>query len=174
MAHPTPPITRQIGVAALFLVAVTAVAALGSIATIPHTDGWYASVNKVPWSPPNAVFGPAWTALYALIAIAGFLIWRAGYAAAGQPSRAQHQLRLFAVQLVLNGLWTPLFFASFPLVGAIAWWAALVVIVALIVVVIRLIAITMPISRPAAWMFVPYLLWLIFAASLNAGIIVLN
>lgn len=174
MTHKAPPLPRQIGVAALLLAIVAAIAFLGSLATMPNTDGWYANATRVPWSPPNAVFGPAWTVLYVMIAVSGFLIWRAGFAQPGSPNRAKQQLRLYAVQLVLNGLWTPIFFAGYPLVGEVAWWAALVVIVALIFAVIRLIVVTMPLSKVAAWMLVPYLLWLVFATSLNAGIIVLN
>lgn len=174
MANPAPAAGRQIGVAALLLAVVTVIAALGSLATIPNTDGWYASVAKVPWNPPDAVFGPAWSVLYVMIAAAGFLIWRAGYAGTGRRNRARQQLRLYAAQLVLNGLWTPIFFAGFPVVGEAAWWIALVVILALIATVLWLIASATRVSWPAALLLVPYLLWLVFASTLNAGIIVLN
>lgn len=174
MSKSTPSVARQIGVFAMLLAVVTAIATLGSLATIPNTEGWYASAAKVPWNPPSSVFGPAWTVLYVLIAIAGYLIWRAGFAGQGRPNRANRVLQIYAVQLVLNGLWTPIFFAGFPLVGAAAWWVALVVIVALILTVIWLIAAAWPHSRPAALMFVPYLLWLVFASTLNLGIIILN
>lgn len=174
MANPAPAAGRQIGVAALLLVVVAAIAALGSLATVPNTDGWYASVAKVPWNPPDAVFGPAWSVLYVMIAAVGFLIWRAGYAGQGKPNRARRVLQIYAVQLVLNGLWTPIFFGGYPLVGEPAWWLALGVIIALIATVVQLTRAAARHSSLAAWLLVPYLLWLLFAASLNAGIIVLN
>lgn len=170
----TPSVTRQVGIAVLLLAIVVAIAGAGSAVTISNVDGWYAGITKVPWNPPNEVFGPAWSVLYAMIALAGFALWRKGYAGKEQPNEARYELRLYAVQLVLNGLWTPIFFGGYPLVGAIAWWAALVVIVALVVTVVWLITVTMRRSKLAAWLLVPYGLWLLFATSLNVGIIALN
>lgn len=168
-----PTIPRQLLMGALFVVIVAAVALLGSLATIPNTDGgWYDDAEKVPWSPPNEVFGPAWTTLYALIAVAGFLIWRAGHTA--ESNRARRTLALFGVQMVLNLAWTPVFFAGFPLVGRPAWWAALVVILLLTASVVVLIVSAWRWSKVAALLLVPYVGWLLFASSLNAGIIALN
>ncbi|MGO1770107.1 MAG: TspO/MBR family protein [Microbacterium sp.] len=168
-----PTIPRQILMGAVFLAIVAAVALLGSLATIPNTDGgWYDDAETVPWSPPNGVFGPAWTTLYALIAIAGFLIWRAGHTA--ESNRARPALILFGVQMVLNLAWTPVFFAGYPIVGEPAWWAALVVILLLMAAVIMLIVSARRWSKVAAWLLVPYLGWLLFASTLNAGVIALN
>jgi len=169
-----PSVGRQILMAALFLGLSAAVAVMGSLASAPNTDGWYEDAVKVPWSPPNWLFGPAWTVLYVVIAIVGFLVWRAGYAGGEAPNRAQRALTIFAVQLVLNLAWTPVFFAGYPLFGASAWWAGMVVIVLLMAAVVALIIATARWSRAAAWMLVPYLGWLLFASTLNAGIIVLN
>lgn len=168
-----PTTLRQVIVAIAFVVIIAAVAFGGSLASTGNVDGWYANAEKVPWDPPNSVFGPVWTLLYALIALAGFLIWRSGFRMGG-PNAARSALRLFVVQLVLNSLWTPAFFAGYPVFGAAAWWVAAVIIIALIVVVIALAIAAAKWSRIASWIMVPYLLWLCFATSLNIGIIVLN
>lgn len=169
----SPRVARQIVVAIVLLAAVALIAFLGSMATLPNTDGWYATVAKVPWNPPNWVFGPAWSILYILIALAGWLIWRGGWRAEGTHA-ARPALTAYVIQLVLNALWTPVFFAGYPLVGESAWWIALAVILLLIVSVIWLIASARRTSQLAAWALVPYLVWLVFASSLNVGIIVLN
>jgi benzodiazapine receptor len=169
-----PSTGRQVGAAVGFLGIVAAVAFLGSLATTPNTDGWYADVERVAWSPPNAVFGPAWTLLYFLIAVAGFLIWRAGFSGSAQKNRARGALVLFVIQLVLNFAWSPIFFAGYPMFGEPAWWLAMAVILVLIGFVIALIAVGRRSSKAAAWLLLPYLAWLIFASTLNAGIIYLN
>ncbi|MFC5337128.1 TspO/MBR family protein [Leucobacter denitrificans] len=173
-AGPAPVgVGRQILAGVLFLVAVALIAFLGSLATMPNTEGWYAEATKAPWSPPNSVFGPVWSVLYVLIALAGWLIWRAGYRVGG-PNAARRTLALYVVQLVLNGLWTPVFFAGYPLIGDIAWWIALAIILALIISVIWLAVAAVKWSQAAMWIMIPYLLWLMFATSLNLAIIVLN
>lgn len=169
-----PTVLRQVAVAVGLLIAVAAVAFFGSLATAPNVDGWYADAAKVPWNPPGAVFGPVWSVLYLMIALAGLLIWRAGYRGPGIPNSARAALRLFVLQLVLNAAWTPLFFAGYPVAGAIAWWAALVVIVALMASVVLLMRAAGGHSRIASWLLLPYLLWLLYATTLNVGIIVLN
>ena len=168
-----PSVARQIVMGVVFLAAVALIAFLGSLVTMQNTEGWYAEVTKVPWDPPNAVFSPVWTVLYVLIALAGWLLWRRGYSE-GRHNAARHPLTIYVIQLVLNGLWTPVFFGGYPLIGEPAWWIALVIIVLLIVTVIWLAATAAPFSKLAAWIMVPYSLWLLFASTLNAGIIVLN
>ncbi len=159
--------------AAILLAAVALIAFLGSLASASNVDGWYASAAKVPWDPPNSLFGPVWSALYLMIALAGWLIWRNGYRE-NRPNAAGKQLRIYAMQLVFNALWTPVFFAGYPAIGEAAWWIALIIIVALIVSVIWLAGAAARWSRIAAWIMVPYLLWLLFATTLNIGIIALN
>ncbi|WP_449281304.1 TspO/MBR family protein [Leucobacter sp.] len=168
-----PSIARQTVALSAFIAIVALVAFLGSLASSSNVDGWYAGVEKVPWDPPNAVFGPVWSVLYLLIALAGWLIWRAGYRP-GRPNAARGALTWFIVQLALNGLWTPAFFAAYPVLGEPAWWVALAVIVALIGAVVALALAARPWSRIAAWLMVPYLAWLVFATTLNIGIIALN
>ncbi|WP_336651442.1 MULTISPECIES: TspO/MBR family protein [unclassified Leucobacter] len=172
-AVPRPTVARQIAVGVAMLAAVALVAWGGSLASITNIDGWYAEAHKAPWSPPNAVFGPVWSVLYALIALAGWLIWRSG-ARSDAPNAAPGVLRLFVTQLVLNALWTPVFFAGYPLMGAAAWWVALAIMVALMASVILLGITAAPLSRIASWIMIPYLLWLIFATSLNVAVIALN
>ncbi|GAA2103487.1 TspO/MBR family protein [Brevibacterium salitolerans] len=166
------PASRQAFVAVGLLVVVTAIAVLGSLATVPNVRGWYAEAEKVAWNPPGWVFGPAWSLLYLMIALAGFLLWRAGRTRALPPD---HGLRTaYVAQLALNVLWTPVFFAGYPLIGATAWWIAMGVLLALIISVAVLIPLAARRSRTSAALLAPYLLWLLFAATLNAGIIALN
>ena len=168
-----PSARRQIIVGAGLLVVVAVIAFLGSLATMPNTDGWYAEAQKAAWSPPNAVFGPVWSVLYFLIAVAGWLVWKNGYRE-GRSNAAKKPLIIYTAQLVLNFLWTPVFFAGYPLIGEPAWWVALAIILALIVTVVWLAVSAAPWSKTAAWIMAPYLLWLMFATSLNVAIIALN
>ncbi|NLA64371.1 MAG: tryptophan-rich sensory protein [Leucobacter sp.] len=169
-----PALARQVVVLVALLITVAAIAVSGSRSTMQHTEGWYQDVEKVPWSPPNAVFGPAWSLLYVLIAVAGFLIWRSGHIGVGHANRARGTLWLYVVQLLLNFAWTPVFFSGYPMFGEVAWWAALAIMLVLIVTVIWLIAAATRWSKTAAVLLVPYLGWLIFASTLNAGIVALN
>jgi benzodiazapine receptor len=149
-----------------FLAISAAVAGLGTIATLYNVDGWYADAEKAPWSPPNALFGPVWSVLYVLMSVAAWLVWRRH-----PTSKA---LTLYVIQLVLNAIWTPVFFGLYPAIGAPALWIALAIIVALDVVVLLTIASFWRESRPAAVLLVPYIAWLLFATTLNAAVAVLN
>lgn len=169
-----PSLKRQVSIGLFILVIVFLVALAGSLATIPNVDGWYRSVQKVAWNPPNELFGPAWSVLYFAMAVAGFLIWRAGYRDDGEPNMAKNVLRVFALQLTLNAIWTPLFFAGYPLIGTVAWYLALVDMAVLIVVVAWLIKLSWRWSKTAALLLFPYLLWITFASTLNLGVIMLN
>ncbi|HYE33445.1 MAG TPA: TspO/MBR family protein [Methylomirabilota bacterium] len=117
---------------------------------------WYASLRKPSWNPPSWVFGPVWTALYTLMAVAAWLVWRQGGFAAQRPA-----LTIFVVQLALNAAWTPLFFG-------LHWMGvAFTEIVLLWVAIGATIVAFHPVSRAAAWLLVPYLAWVSFAAALN-------
>lgn len=120
-----PSLARKLAIAFLLLAAVALIAVSGSAATFSEVDGWYAGAQKAPWSPPNWVFGPVWSVLYPIIALSGWLVWRAGFRAQ-RKNAATGLLALYAAQLVLNGLWTPVFFAGYPVAGPAAWWAAFV------------------------------------------------
>jgi tryptophan-rich sensory protein len=145
----------------LFLGASALVAGLGGLATAKHVNGWYATADTAPWSPPNWVFGPVWTFLYAAMAVAAWLVWRSH----AEGSRAA--LTAYGVQLVLNLLWTPVFFALYPVLGTAALWIAFGIIVALAVAVAVTVVLFGPISRTAGLLMLPYLSWVVFASSLN-------
>ena len=158
---------------ALVLVAFLAisfgVAALGSLSTIQNVDGWYATAEKASWNPPNAIFGPVWTLLYALMSVAAWLVWRERKRVDVRPA-----LTVYVVQLVLNALWTPVFFGLFPAIGGPALWIALAIILALDVLVLLTMLRFWPVRKAAAWMLVPYWAWVLFATTLNAALAVLN
>ena len=128
-----------------------------------NTTGWYASLAKPSWTPPNWVFGPVWTALYANMAVAAWLVWRR------RPrKRVGWALGLFSLQLILNIAWTPVFFGlqrpGLALVDILLLWLA----IGMTVVAFHGI-------RPlAGWLLIPYLLWVSFAAALNMAIWSLN
>ena len=136
----------------------------GSIINARAIPTWYAFINKPSFAPPNWVFAPVWTALYVMMGVALFLIWRKGM---GTPG-VKVALAAFLIQLVLNGLWTPAFFGlRSPLAGLfviLLMWAAI------LVTMVRFF----PISRPAALLLIPYLAWVSFAALLNAYLYALN
>jgi tryptophan-rich sensory protein len=144
-----------------FLAASALVAGLGGLATTNNVNGWYATADKAPWSPPNWVFGPVWTLLYTAMAVAAWLVWRR------RSDETRPALTAYAVQLVLNLLWTPVFFGLYPVLGTSALWIAFGVIVALAAAVAVTILYFGPISRTAGLLLLPYLSWVVFAASLN-------
>jgi benzodiazapine receptor len=153
----------------VFLAIAYAVAAFGALTTIGAVNGWYARSPHVVWTPPNAAFGPVWAALYTLIAISGWIVWRHR-----SDRRASVALPLFVVQLVLNSLWTPVFFGGYGLIGGPALWLALIVILALDLAVAATIAAFWPVSRVAALLLLPYLVWILYASTLNWGDAALN
>ena len=147
---------------AAFGLAAAAAAVTGSLAAISAADRYGALVQPA-WAPPTWLFGPVWTLLYATIAVAGWLVWRKdGW------TGARTALTVFAVQLVLNALWTPLFF------GAGLFGVAFVEIVLLWLSIVATIVLFARHSRPAAGLLVPYLAWVTFASALNLAIWLLN
>ena len=134
---------------------------------IPFTDsepgGWYDQLDKASFHPDQAVFGPVWTTLYAIIGVAAWLVWRHRPG----PERTA-ALVLFGVQLVLNALWTPIFF------GLERPTVALVEIGVLVVAVVATIRAFFAVDRLAAVLLLPYFGWIAFATLLNASIVALN
>jgi tryptophan-rich sensory protein len=129
--------------------------AIGAIASA-NAPQFYSTLEKPAWAPPAALFGPVWTFLYICMAVAAWLVWRVrGWAG------ARAALALFVAQLVLNALWSWLFFAWHR--GALAF-ADIVLMLALIVATMFAFA---RIHRPAAWLLLPYLAWVSFATALN-------
>lgn len=137
---------------------------IGSFFTAPSVATWYQTLARPALNPPAWVFGPVWITLYALMGIAAFLVWRTGIS----HMRVKSALAIFAVQLVLNTLWSIIFFGLHSPGGALIDIAAL-----WIAIVLTIIAFA-KISRPAAWLLVPYLAWVSFATYLNYAIWVLN
>jgi translocator protein len=159
--HPTKPRTgAQSWLGLVVIGAAVAVASIvGGIAASNASDQ-YGQLQQPSWAPPSWLFGPVWTVLYIMIAISGWLVWKkVGFDAA---------MAVFTAQLVLNALWTPLFF------GADMFGLAFAEIVALWVLIVATIYLFSKVSRPAAGLLVPYLLWVTFASALNFAIWQLN
>jgi tryptophan-rich sensory protein len=151
----------QVVALAVFLGASAVVAWLGAFATVTNVNGWYVTAAKAPWTPPNAVFGPVWTALYTAMAVAAWLVWRR------QVPESRPALVTYGIQLALNLLWTPVFFSLYPALGTAALWLAFAIILALIVAVTFTVLRFGPISRAAGLLLLPYVTWIVFASSLN-------
>jgi translocator protein len=164
-----PGVGRSILALVLFLAIAFAVAAFGSLATFQNVDGWYADADKAFWTPPNVVFGPVWTVLYTLMSVAAWLVWRRP----ASPER-RRALTVYIAQLVLNAIWTPVFFGLYPVVGPPALWAALAIIVALDVMVLVTMLRFWPVRRVAAVVLIPYWAWVLYATTLNAALAVMN
>ena len=145
--------------AVLFAGTTFAAAAIGAVATASGQD-WYDRLDKPSYTPPDATFGIVWTILYVLIAVAGWLTWRA--TDDPRPTVA------WAVQMALNLVWTSVFF------GLEAPWPGVVVIVALIAAIVITIVLARGVAPVGALLLVPYLLWVCFATALNVGVAVLN
>lgn len=140
-----------------FLVLVALAASTGALF---KPGPFYAALTKPEWTPPPEVFAPVWTVLYVMIALAGWIVWRAqGFGAA---------LWIWIVQLVVNAGWTWLMFGrkqiDFALIDIAALW----------VLVLGFIIVAWPVRRSASLLFVPYFLWISFAAALNFALLQLN
>jgi len=143
---------------------------IGSIFTAPAVQSsWYAEIVKPALNPPSWVFGPVWTTLFALMGIAAFLVW-SSYAKSTKDKKKgiRVALILFGVQLVLNTLWSIIFF------GLHSPGGALIEIVFLWLAILATIIAFAKISKPAAWLLVPYIAWVSFAMYLNYAIWALN
>ena len=133
------------------LILVTFCAPLAGMFSLP--GAWYAALHKPEWNPPPWIFGPVWTLLYLLMAVAAWLVWK--------RDGCQRPLRLYFIQLALNAAWTPIFFGAHEL----GW--ALVEIIALWIAILLTMFSFHRVSKPAGWMLVPYLAWVTFATYLN-------
>jgi len=141
-----------------------AIGALGSFFTIPGVKGWYQTINKPAWNPPNWIFAPVWTTLYVLMGIALYLVWKSG-----NSNKAKTiPLSFFTMQLGLNFLWSFIFFNQHQ----IGW--ALVDIILLWVFILLTIFSFSNINKTASWLLVPYIVWVSFAMILNYTIWQLN
>jgi tryptophan-rich sensory protein len=130
---------------------------IGSVFTASSVSTWYAALRKPSFTPPGWVFGPVWISLYALMGIAAYLVWRNGL----NQREVRIALSLFVAQLILNALWSAMFFGfRSPLAG-------LVDISALWVLIVLTIFYFLRVSTTAGLLLVPYIVWVSFAAVLN-------
>ena len=147
----------------LFVLLCLIVQVVGSFWTKEGLFTWYPMIAKPSWTPPNWLFGPVWTILYIMIAIAGFLIYRSK-----KGEKRSQALLFYGIQLSLNFLWSFLFFSlQSPLLG-------LIDISLLALFIILTILYTWKVKRSASILLIPYFLWVLYAAGLNASIWFLN
>lgn len=136
---------------------------IGSVFTAPNIQGWYAGLAKPWFNPPNWVFAPAWTTLFILMGLALFLVWEKGRDnIRGRPGQ------VFGVQLVLNVLWSVLFF------GLQSPGLALIEIVILWVAIAFNIVVFWRVRKASGYLLLPYIAWVSFAAVLNLWVFLLN
>lgn len=150
----------SIAVAALFVVIT------GGVGTALSTIGpWYWKLNKPSWNPPDWLFGPAWTLIYAFTASAAVIAWNSAQATGAERSKL---LIAVVVNVALNIAWSALFFhmrrPDWALIEVVALWLS----------ILALVLLARPMSRAASWLFVPYLAWVSFASLLNQRIVALN
>jgi len=149
-----------------FVIACEIIGALGSIFTIPNIPVWYASLTKPFFSPPNWLFAPAWTILFLLMGIALYLIWESK----GKKVVQERKIALswFTIQFALNVLWSFLFFgmqsAFLGFVGIVFLWFSIIITILSFYKV----------NKKAAYLLIPYILWVSFATILNYSIMILN
>ena len=137
---------------------------LESLVTRPEIATWYAFLTKPSWTPPAVAFSIVWTALYILMAISFWKIWET------EPLSAARSKAMvwFLVQLALNAAWSPVFF------GWHDTKTALVIIVALLIAISATIVSTSRVDWVAAWLLAPYLVWVAYATTINAGVVAMN
>ncbi len=141
-----------------------AVAFIGSAFTLSSIPTWYAQLNKPFFSPPNWIFGPVWTILYFLMGISLFIIWTKDL----KNKNKDRAIKTFILQLILNLLWSLVFFGLHqPLL-------ALMTIILLWISIFMTIKYFYKISKSAAYLLVPYIVWVSFASILNLAIFFLN
>lgn len=151
---------QKLAASVLFTVGI---GSLGGIFTISEIPGWYAGLQKPSFNPPNWVFGPVWSILYLMMGISCYLVWKQSRSVVRNVA-----LTLFVIQFLLNFCWSILFFNQ-HLIDA-----ALLEIVLMWLFILLTIVWFARLSKPAAWLLVPYLCWVSFATVLTAAIWKLN
>lgn len=146
------------------IVIAQAAGLIGSFFTVPAIDGWYKELIRPEFSPPNWIFAPVWTTLFLLMGIAVFLVWKEGLNQRG----VKVALSLFITQLVLNILWSIIFFGAHA-----PGWALAEIVLLWLAILVTLFSFW-KISRTAGALMLPYLLWVTFATYLNYSIFTLN
>jgi benzodiazapine receptor len=155
---------RRLGTYLAWIAVSELAGVLGAFATRAAIPTWYAALSKPTWTPPNWVFGPVWTLLYALMGVAAARVWIRHR----QTSAGKRSLALFGAQLAMNAVWPVLFF------GLRTPGAALGAILILWVSIAALVVWWWRLERPSSFLLIPYLAWVSYATALNAAIVHLN
>lgn len=155
---------REFGKLLISVLVCQFVGFIGSVFTTPAIPTWYAGLEKPSFTPPSSVFAPVWITLYLLMGISAYLVWHKGLA----ERRIKSALGVFAIQLMLNALWSVIFFGLHSPLGG------LIEIIALWIVIPVTLVRFFPISTAAGVLLTPYFLWVGFAALLNFSIWSLN
>lgn len=142
------------------IIGIELIGNIGSLATFSQITTWYAALNKPGFNPPNGIFGPVWTILFALMGVALYLVW--------SKKNNKKSLTLFSIQLVLNVLWSFIFFGWHQ-----PGWAFIEIIILWIAILATIIEFH-KLSKTAAWLMVPYLAWVTFATVLTFAVWQLN
>ena len=137
---------------------------IGTLFTASAIPTWYALLNKPGFSPPNWLFGPAWTILYTLMGISLAIVWQKGL----KTKKVRDALYLFGIQLGLNALWSPVFF------GAKNLFLALIIIILMWIYILKTILAFRKINKTAGYLLYPYIAWVSFASILNFSVWLLN
>ncbi len=137
---------------------------IGSIFTVSNITSWYIDLNKPILNPPSWVFGPVWITLYFLMGIALFLVWNKGL----DSQFNKNAFILFIVQLVFNAMWSIVFFGMHQLLISV-----FVIVILWLLIFVNIVQFG-KISKPAAYLLLPYILWVSFASYLNIAIYILN
>lgn len=156
--------SKSAGRLALCLLLCLGVGILESYVTRPEIPVWYAALAKPWWTPPPVVFPIAWTVLYILMAVS---LWRLWDRAAPSAPRAT-AIIWFLIQLALNAAWSPVFF------GWHGTRTALVIIIGLLIAIVMTMIAASRADKSAAWLLAPYLAWVAYATTLNAGVVAMN
>jgi translocator protein len=141
-----------------------AIGATSGFFTVTGVESWYQTINKPSWNPPSWIFGPVWTSLYVMMGIALYLVWKSD----SSTILKKTAIILFAAQLLFNFFWSFIFFNQ-QLIG----WALVEMIMLWVLILLTIFAFA-NVSKTAAWLLVPYIAWVSFAAILNFTIWRLN
>lgn len=148
----------------LCILVIEIAGSLSGLLSMGSIKDWYATLTPPPGTPPNWVFGPVWTILYAMMGVAVARVWHAP----PKPPYRRTALLYFFLQFLLNLAWTPVFF------GAHQLGAALAIIVTLLIAIGFTIFLFLKVDKPAATLLIPYFIWVSYATYLNAGYLALN
>jgi len=139
---------------------------IGSVFTVSSIQTWYAVIQKPVFNPPGWIFAPVWIVLYFLMGVSLFLVWKSDPSA--DLKERKKGISLFFLQLVLNALWSVIFFGLHN-----PFWAFIEIIVLWLAILLTIISFS-KISKKAAYLLLPYIVWVSFASILNFSILIIN